>query len=123
MEVLDARTSLLSNQEVLELLKEAKERHKFSTRGSQNHNTLVYETSKYLEETPAAAQSREDIINLTKALKKYKLTCAEIMQIVNLRPKQALEVQLILEECEERFTEEQLDELVETICKLLPPNK
>ena len=42
------------------------------------------------------------------------------MQIANLRPKQALEVQLIVEEAEERFTEEELDELVDTICKVLP---
>lgn len=45
------------------------------------------------------------------------------MQILNLRPKQALEVQLIVEECEERFSEEELDELVEIICKVLPSEK
>jgi DNA-directed RNA polymerase subunit F len=43
------------------------------------------------------------------------------MQIANIRPKQPLELQLIVEESEERFTEEELDELVETICKTLPP--
>lgn len=42
------------------------------------------------------------------------------MQITNLRPKQALEVQLIVEEAEERFTEEELDEVVDTICRILP---
>lgn len=47
----------------------------------------------------------------------------KIIQIVNLRPKQALEVQLIVEECEERLSEEELDELVETICRILPKEK
>jgi DNA-directed RNA polymerase subunit F len=41
------------------------------------------------------------------------------MQIANLRPKQALEIQLIIEESEERFSEEEIDELVELICKIL----
>jgi DNA-directed RNA polymerase subunit F len=40
------------------------------------------------------------------------------MQIANLRPKQALEIQLIIEESEERFSEEEIDELVELICKI-----
>ncbi|KAL3108049.1 hypothetical protein niasHT_018211 [Heterodera trifolii] len=121
MEVIDPRNTLLSNQEVLELLNQAKGRH-IPTKDSQNHNTIVYEALKYLNETPATAQRRQDIISLINALKKFKLTGAEIIQIVNLRPKQAVEVQLIVEESEERLTEEQVDELVETIINSLPRN-
>lgn len=80
MEVVDPRTTLLTNQEVLELLNEVKERQKSSSRGSQNHNTIVYETAKYLADTQAPPQSREDIINLAKELKKFKLTGAEVFQ-------------------------------------------
>lgn len=42
------------------------------------------------------------------------------MQIANIRPKQVVEVQLIVEESEERLTEEQVDELVDTIVRILP---
>ena len=78
MEVVDPRSTLLTNQEVLELLNEVKERQKSSSRGSQNHNTIVYETLKYLGDNQAQHQSRDDIINLAKALKKFKLTGAEV---------------------------------------------
>ncbi|CAK5037015.1 unnamed protein product [Meloidogyne enterolobii] len=122
MEVLDPRTTLISNQEVLSLLNQAKIQQKYN-RGSQNHNTIVYEASKYLNDTNATLQKRENIVDLINSLKKFKLTGAEIIQIVNLRPKQALEVQLIVEECEERLSEEELDELVETICRILPKEK
>ena len=80
MEIVDPRSTLLTNQEVFELLNQAKERQKYTdkSKGSQNHNTIIYETLKYLNECPAISQPRENIIELAKALKKYKLTGAEV---------------------------------------------
>uniref|UniRef100_A0A914H336 Peroxisomal ATPase PEX1 n=1 Tax=Globodera rostochiensis TaxID=31243 RepID=A0A914H336_GLORO len=84
MEVIDPRNTLLTNQEVLQLLNQAKGRH-VPTQDSQNHNTIMYEALKYLNDTPASAQSRGDIISMVKALKKFKLTGAEIIQISGLQ--------------------------------------
>jgi len=77
MEVLDPRTTLIYNQEVLSLLNQAKIQQKYN-RGSQNHNTIVYEASKYLNDTNATLQKRENIVDLINSLKKFKLTGAEV---------------------------------------------
>uniref|UniRef100_A0A915DRH2 PNPLA domain-containing protein n=1 Tax=Ditylenchus dipsaci TaxID=166011 RepID=A0A915DRH2_9BILA len=135
MEVIDQRSTLLTNREVLELLIQAKsegsnKRTSKVTRVSrksnlQNHNTIVYETLKYLNEcTPAPSQSQQQINGLIKAIQdgKFKLTAAEIMQVVNLRPKNPVEIQLIVEESEERLTEEQIWELVRLITEFSKPS-
>ncbi|KAI1711303.1 RNA polymerase rpb4 domain-containing protein [Ditylenchus destructor] len=133
MEVVDPRSTLITNQEVLELLTQAK--HQMNTKcasklaesssksvvGSdlpENHSTIVYETMTYLNETsPAPSQSRKQNVDLIKALQKagFKLTAAEVMQIVNLRPKSPVEIQLVIEESEERLTEQQVDEIIRII--------
>ncbi|KHN71440.1 hypothetical protein Tcan_02266 [Toxocara canis] len=51
----------------------------------------------------------------------FQLTAAEILQVINLRPSTEIEVQLIVEECEERLTEEQMTQLVNIVCENLPP--
>ncbi|KAI1714211.1 RNA polymerase rpb4 domain-containing protein [Ditylenchus destructor] len=115
MEVVDPRSTLITNQEVLELLTQAK--HQMNTK-SENHSTIVYETMTYLNETSLApSQSRKQNVDLIKALQKagFKLTAAEVMQIVNLRPKSPVEIQLVIEESEERFTEQQVDEMIRVI--------
>lgn len=55
------------------------------------------------------------------ALKKYNLTPAESLMMVNLRPTTPVEVQLVVEECEERLTEEQVEELAALVAQHLPP--
>jgi len=48
------------------------------------------------------------------------LTAAEMVQIANLRPRSPVEVQLVVEECEERMTEEEVEELIEIVASTLP---
>lgn len=63
MEVVDPMNVLLTNQEVLVLLKEAKARQQQQQK-SKNHATIVYETTKYLNELPAATQNKQQIEQL-----------------------------------------------------------
>lgn len=73
----------------------------------------------YLDECPCAEQSRESIKNFVEQLRKvstdgkFELTDAEILQLVNCQPRSLVEIHLIVEECEERLTPEQAQDLLE----------
>ncbi|KAB7496388.1 DNA-directed RNA polymerase III subunit RPC9 [Armadillidium nasatum] len=81
-----------------------------------------YEVEKYLEGTPCRYQNPEVIQNFLTILpqKGFKFTKAEKLQLVNLRPVTPVEIQLIVEDSEERITEDQIDELISLIKEHLP---
>jgi hypothetical protein len=148
MEILNKNVSLLSNFELYALLKQTKEEIgaklvKKKLQKNLDHNnsnlnqsldididrnlpTIIYQSLSYLEKTPAALQSSEVISEfLAKCEEKKKdfnLTQPEIIQIVNLRPSTAPELQVLIQDSEERFTIEQMDELLEFISQNLPSN-
>lgn len=115
---------MLSNFEVYGILQEYSTemkagKHKTGQR-DQNLSTITYEVLKYLEGTPCINQNNKCINDLVLSLNKFNLTKAEKLQMVNLRPTTPVEVCLIVEESEERISEEQIDEILQII-KTLPP--
>ncbi|XP_054611993.1 DNA-directed RNA polymerase III subunit RPC9 [Dunckerocampus dactyliophorus] len=127
MEVKNANAAMLSNYEVFKLLTDLKEHRKDSSKnkhsiGQQNLNTIMYETLKYLSKTPCSRQSPEIVKEFLSTMKHQKLTKAEKLQLMNHRPQTAVEMQLMVEESEERLSEEQIDNLIQTISELLPGN-
>ncbi|XP_033115597.1 DNA-directed RNA polymerase III subunit RPC9-like isoform X2 [Anneissia japonica] len=109
---------MLSNYEVLTLLKDLQSQSDGKRKGTKMHQNLAtvsYETMKYLEKTPCKEQTPEIIKNFLLALEPYKLTKAEKLQLLNQRPTSAVEIQLMIEESEERLTEDQIEELLQLI--------
>lgn len=77
----------------------------------------------YLEGTDCLSQSREAVKSFSTALHKFKLTPAEVMSLVNTVPRSRVEVYLIIEECEERLSPEQVQELLQLCDELLSTQK
>ncbi|KJH52592.1 RNA polymerase III subunit C17 [Dictyocaulus viviparus] len=123
MDVLNGQVTLLTNFEVLQLLYEVKKQEDKKSKGdkSKHLSEVIYETTKYIKYTPAGIQNAEDIEKLITAVAPYKLTAAETLQLINIRPSTTTEIQLIVEESEERIkTEEKLLSLVNTVVSSLP---
>lgn len=123
MEVVNESAALLSNLEVFQLLEdisEGKNGHKKPTNQQQNLATVCYETLKYLEKQPCKDQNSAIVQKFCKKLEPFKLTKAEKLQLLNQRPTTAVEIQLLIEESEERLSEEQTDSLLDIITECLP---
>lgn len=147
MEILNRNAALLSNSEVFSLLKQTKEnlaikliKKKSSTLNNNNHNqeastlnvdkhlsTIVYESLRYLEKTACAQQTSfivgEFLRKCSQDLAKNKgiqLTKIEKLQILNHRPTTSVDLQYLIEDSEDRFTLEQMDDLLEFVQNNLP---
>jgi len=127
MEVLDARERLLTNCEVLHLVIDVRageqRRTKTERASDPNHglSTIVYQTIKYLNESAIHSKQVETSIrHFIDAIRIYKLTIAETIQLINLRPTSAVEIQLIVEECEDRLSEQQVDAIAQLVDQHFP---
>ncbi|XP_068572654.1 DNA-directed RNA polymerase III subunit RPC9 [Cebidichthys violaceus] len=121
MEVKNANAAMLSNYEVFKLMTDLKEQRKDSGKNKQqNLNTIMYETLNYLSKTPCSRQTPEIVKEFLTTMMPHKLTKAEKLQLLNHRPQTAVEIQLLVEESEERLSEEQIEELIQTVADVLP---
>ncbi|EEB14701.1 conserved hypothetical protein [Pediculus humanus corporis] len=118
MEVVNPNALQLSNFEVFNLLRQIKGQHK---KNSQSQlATITYETTKYLEDKPCASQSEESVQQYLKAFLEHQipLSKAEKLMFVNNPPTTPLEIQLVVEESEERLTDNQVESLVQITCEV-----
>jgi len=120
MEIINTSYAVLSNFEVLQTLrniKDTKNKH-----GLRNLATIMYETIRFLEDGPSKTQTQENILAYLDAIKPYKLSKEESLMLVNDPPTTPLHIQLLVEDSEERLSEEEVQQLLEITRKwLLPP--
>lgn len=106
--------TLLSNYEVLDILQNTK-----SYKQKPNQlATITYQTTKYLENMPCKMQNPEKIREFLKAMESIKLTKAEKLALLNLCPTRPIEIQLLIEESEERLTEEEVETVLQIVANV-----
>ncbi|XP_037092786.1 DNA-directed RNA polymerase III subunit RPC9-like [Pollicipes pollicipes] len=122
MEVLDANSAILCNYEVYELLQDIKKGSSNKKKKNQLKNlaTITYQTMKFLDGTPCKNQSESCIKEFMQAIAKFKLTKSEKLQLLNTRPTSAVEIQLIIDESEERLKDEEVEQILEVVRTTLP---
>lgn len=114
---------LLSNYEVLQLVLQANTDLKSarSNKSRQNNHqshlaTILYESVKFLEESPCNLIKDDSVVrSIMEGLKQYELTKSEKLEILNHLPSSLVELQLLIEDNEERLTEEQLSSILELV--------
>lgn len=117
MKVLQGNAGLLSNFEVLDLLR---------SRGADKGplSKLVPSELKvynYLIPTPAGTQNTESLKNFLADTEPFNFTAAEKLQVLNSRPSTEVEVHLIVEDCDERLSSERVEQFLAVVEQTLPP--
>lgn len=140
VQVLDARAGVITNFEVAQLLAAQQQarndeeaalplpgarRTQAGGSGTAWHTqqsaaTISEQVIAYLEQTCCASQTQESITAFLDAAAPYKLTPAELLSLVNTQPRSTVEIHLLVEECEERLTQEDVGGLLE-LCEALSP--
>ncbi|XP_078044511.1 CGRP receptor component isoform X1 [Augochlora pura] len=118
MEVLKECSAYLSNYEVLDMLQNIKANKKQKMKQNQLA-TITYQTIRYLEDTSCKKQSPKKIQDFLKAVECFKLTKCEKLTLLNVCPKTPLEIQLIVEDSEDRLTDEEVEALLQVIANCL----
>uniref|UniRef100_A0A182PP29 DNA-directed RNA polymerase III subunit RPC9 n=1 Tax=Anopheles epiroticus TaxID=199890 RepID=A0A182PP29_9DIPT len=116
MEIINPNAAILTNYEVMIALKDMKNSKK--KYGLRNLATITYETVQYLEDTPCKEQTSTGIVEFLQAMKEFNLTKNECLMMVNDPPSSPLHIQLMIEDSDERLTEEQVTRILEHAAKL-----
>lgn len=119
MKILQRTGGLLSNHEVAQVLKDrgADPQAGLNTRATASEKTVY---SVLIKQCGGLVRARAELLKLMDELKPFGLTRAEVLQVINLAPCSAVEVHLIVDECEERLSEEQVTQLLEVVSRHLP---
>uniref|UniRef100_A0A182M0P7 DNA-directed RNA polymerase III subunit RPC9 n=1 Tax=Anopheles culicifacies TaxID=139723 RepID=A0A182M0P7_9DIPT len=116
MDIINPNAAILTNYEVMTALKDMKNSKK--KYGLRNLATITYETVQYLEDTPCKEQTSTSIVEFLQAMKEFNLTKNECLMMVNDPPSSPLHIQLMIEDSDERLTEEQVSRILEHAAKL-----
>ncbi|XP_055606460.1 DNA-directed RNA polymerase III subunit RPC9 [Uranotaenia lowii] len=118
MEIINPNAAILTNYEVMTTLKNMKNSKK--KHGLHNLATITYETVQYLEGTSCRDQTKEAIGEFLAAMKPFNLTKNECLMMINDPPSSPLHIQIMIEDTDERLTDEQVNQIIELAAKLRP---
>eukprot|EP00730_Choanoeca_flexa_P011856 TRINITY_DN2853_c0_g1_i1.p1 TRINITY_DN2853_c0_g1~~TRINITY_DN2853_c0_g1_i1.p1 ORF type:complete len:187 (+),score=67.94 TRINITY_DN2853_c0_g1_i1:73-633(+) len=126
MEVLDETAALLCDYEVLTVVEQQLAQSKaMQTRrpnpGQQNLHTVLYEVKQHLTGMPCKSQSEDSIEAFLEEMKQYPLFKAERLQLLDSRPTSEVALMLMIEECDKRFSEDEVAAILASVRRTLPP--
>ncbi|VDP99926.1 unnamed protein product [Trichobilharzia regenti] len=133
MELIDSQNPrLLTNIEVLKLIKESKKK-------VRRQQTLLYTCGKYLNsKTPSSKQSESEVQAFAEAIKPFNLTKAEILMLINHCPSSQVELSVhirvisillslcivpppsLISDLDSRLSNSQADEILQLVEKHFP---
>jgi hypothetical protein len=122
MKILKVNSAQLSNYEVLELLQEPIPKHLAKISQFQEFRTAIHTTKEFLKDPmmPCSVQKQEQIETILEHLQKFELTKMEKLMIINTRPINVVELMVLIEDCEVRFSQEQQQEILTLLDEHLP---
>ena len=120
MKVLCANEGLMSNFELLEVLRQ-RTRETPVALLPHVHDPFPTEMqcSDTLKKTPAGAQTKENLAKFIKAVEPLNLTPAECLNLINSKPTTDVEIHLLVEDCEKRLKESEVERLLKLSADLL----
>mmetsp|Transcript_23930 Transcript_23930/g.35131 ORF Transcript_23930/g.35131 Transcript_23930/m.35131 type:complete len:131 (-) Transcript_23930:43-435(-) len=122
MEIISSNDGILCNAEVYDIIKEKRgQRPSCNNPELQNREVIENNLMSYVETQRQGTVSLDAVGPFIEALTKegIVLTKAEVLLIINHLPTTPVEVHLIVEECDERLSEDQMQIILDSINKYL----
>lgn len=132
MKILESQNAVLSNYEVYQHLVDHKKTLKQKQRkGPGNLNTLIKEVLAYLQTPPSPLAKQEQthrygpdvaarlLERLASANLGQDLAKGEVLMILNLRPSSIAVLSTVIEDMEERFSDDEQTVILEVIAEVL----
>ncbi|THD21290.1 DNA-directed RNA polymerase III subunit RPC9 [Fasciola hepatica] len=116
MEV-DRNVKLLTNFEILQLINS----RLGSKKKIRTQQTLLYTTSKYLNnKSPCAAITPDAIHAFSKATRPFQLSKVELLMLINHCPSTQVELSVIVADLDSRLSTTQCEQLLELVAEHFP---
>lgn len=113
MKIVEENLGLLSNDEVLAVLKDREaDKQPVISRATPSE---IQAYTALLQQSSGTFRGREQLAAFIEGVKPFQLTKSEIVQLINHRPPSVVEIFLCIEDCEERFEEAQIEELLSLV--------
>lgn len=121
MKIKCTNEGLLSNFELLEILRERTHEPGKTPRYPQPHDPFPTELQCYetLRKAPARFQNTENVSEFMSSVKPIALTSSECLKLINLKPTTDVEIHMLVEGCESRLAEDEVADLLQLVANLL----
>ena len=119
MRILSYQGGYVTNQEVYDVVSNRRENrlHKSGTAYAER-NWIDHKVVQYCKRTGAAMDdkaAKATTSRLISSMAKFDFSKEEILQLINFRPKELVDLHTIIDECEDRFSDTELEELLQIL--------